>query len=100
MSVVNVESLKATSLIHAGKFPKLQNLTTTTSTTEESPSNKTKEAQVEVENEEESPMHNNASTVTKKVSRKVNRLIVKYFEHKYGQMAAVCLTILKCARHL
>lgn len=75
---MNVESLKATSLIHAGKFPKLQNLTTSASTTEESPSNKTEEAQVEVEKEEVSPMHVNASSSERKVSnRKVNRLIVK-----------------------
>jgi hypothetical protein len=48
--VVNVESLKATSLIHAGKFPKLQNLTTTSSTTteESASSSPTKEKQQEV----------------------------------------------------
>lgn len=38
MFVVHIESLKATSLIHAGKFSKLLNTTTssTTSTTEKS----------------------------------------------------------------
>ncbi|CRK96050.1 CLUMA_CG009487, isoform A [Clunio marinus] len=35
--VVHVESLRATSLIHAGKFSKLLNTTTSTTTTEESP---------------------------------------------------------------
>lgn len=69
---MNVESLKATSLIHAGKFPKLLNTTTTlsTSTTEESTSDKLKEAQVEVGDEEVSPMHNNASSENRKVSKK------------------------------
>jgi hypothetical protein len=35
--VVNVESLKATALIHGGKFSKLFNQTTTTSTTQGTP---------------------------------------------------------------
>lgn len=68
--VVNVESLKATSLIHAGKFSKLLNTTTSTTTTEVSTSEKLKEAQVEVADEEVSPMHNNASSIKKKVSKK------------------------------
>lgn len=37
MFVVHVESLKATSLIHAGKFSKLLNTTTSTSSTTEEP---------------------------------------------------------------
>jgi uncharacterized membrane protein YcgQ (UPF0703/DUF1980 family) len=69
--VVNVESLKATSLIHAGKFTKLLNMTAnanSTTTTEGSSDNK--EAQVEVADKEVSSMHNNASTQNKKVSKK------------------------------
>jgi hypothetical protein len=68
---VNVESLKATSLIHAGKWSKLANLTTTsTSSSINDESTSEKEAQVEVADEEVSPMHNNASVINKKVSKK------------------------------
>lgn len=38
MYVVDVESLKATSLIHPGKFSKSSNSTTSTTTSSESPS--------------------------------------------------------------
>lgn len=37
MFVVHIESLKATSLIHAGKFSKLLNTTTSTTSTTEVP---------------------------------------------------------------
>lgn len=72
MFVVNVESLKATSLIHAGKFSKLVNTTTSTSTptAEDLPSDKLKETQEEVAEEKVSPVHNNASGTAKKVSMK------------------------------
>lgn len=54
MFVVHIESLKATSLIHAGKFTKLLNQTTsTTSTTEGAPGDKLKEAADEYPQEEE-----------------------------------------------
>jgi hypothetical protein len=67
--VVHVESLRATSLIHSGKFSKHLNTTTSTSTTtEETPSEKPKNVvQEEVADEEVSPMHR----------EKVNRSIVK-----------------------
>lgn len=56
MFVVNVESLRATSLIHAGKFSKLVNTTTSTSSTtstEGTPNEKPKDvAQEEVADEE------------------------------------------------
>lgn len=52
--VVHIESLKATSLIHAGKFNKLLNQTTsTTSTTEGAPGDRLKEAADEIPDDEE-----------------------------------------------
>jgi hypothetical protein len=69
---VNVESLKATSLFHPGRWSKLANTTTITNgttTTGESQSDvKLKEGQVEVS--EEVSQHNNATEINKKVSKK------------------------------
>lgn len=50
--VVHIESLKATSLIHAGKFSKLLN-TTTSTTTEDSPTTDLLNEGVEEPEEEE-----------------------------------------------